>query len=73
MVSYVVMEVSTNKADKILQEVASLINLNLTEDGGDEIPYVPPIGFEQLEGINKLFLYGVSGWLKFLINNDHKV
>src|SRR5919197_3888846 len=62
-ISYSVLESQGEElVDQTLhQEIATAINVQLVLEGGQNLPFVPFIGFENLIQENKFFLYGPSG------------
>lgn len=62
-VSYVVLEIDPANRASILQRVieTTAINVDIGDNGGEEIPFIPPVDFEDWKKENKLFLFGTGG------------
>jgi hypothetical protein len=60
-VSYAVLDVSPKNTTGVLEKFAITINVQLTLQPGQEIPFIPFNGFDKVKEASKLFLYGPSG------------
>jgi hypothetical protein len=64
-VSYTVLERQGNESiadQRLLQQIATAINVQLNVEEGQDLPFIPFNGFDDLMQESKLFLYGPSGW-----------
>ena len=60
-VAYAVLDVSQKNTTGVLEKFAITINVQLTLQPGQEIPFIPFNGFETVKEASKLLLYGPSG------------
>ncbi|HEX2124007.1 MAG TPA: hypothetical protein VHF44_00225, partial [Nitrososphaeraceae archaeon] len=61
-VSYTVLRgISQRNISDILQKIVTAINVQLTLENGQGLPFVPSNGFDTTKHQDKLFIYGPSG------------
>lgn len=60
-VSYSVLTIEEQEKIQILQTIATAINVQLTLDKQDHLPFVAPTDFQLANSQDKLFSYGPSG------------
>ena len=63
-VSYAMLDVSPKNTTDVLEKFAITINVQLTLQPVQEIPFIPFNGFDKVKEASKLFLYGPSGFGK---------
>ena len=62
-VSYAVLDVSPKNTTGVLEKFAITINVQLTLQPGQEIPFIPFNGFDKVKEASKLFLYRTQ-WMR---------
>ncbi len=62
-VSYSILSVEQQQGtnDDILQKIATTINVQLTLESNERLPFIPFANFDTAKYADKLFLYGPSG------------
>ena len=60
-VSYTILEIDNDDPEEMLQEFATVINVQLMMADGQKFPFIPFIDFDSALKASKLFLYGTSG------------
>ena len=61
-VSYTVLEINKDQEKaRLLQTIATFINVQITLDKKNDIPFIPPSNFQLAKSQDKLFCYGPGG------------
>src|SRR5438067_13816051 len=60
-VSYTLLGANQKHPNDVLQKVVAAINVQLTLENVQDLPFIAPNGFDNVKHHDKLFIYGPSG------------